>query len=153
MTDRPSDRELLRRVVANDDAMRDGSHIEHLLPHFDERKAIIAALRARLAEPEEPTLRSLVGAVPDLTGGVESVTYLQMKREIAELRADLEALVPVARAVEYYAEVRGRSDACGARPPCEPGEGEGRACAHHWLLDIAESARAVLARLEKEKPE
>ena len=35
-----------------------------------------------LAPTEEPpTLRSLVGSVPDLTNGVESVEYIRKKRE------------------------------------------------------------------------
>lgn len=102
------ERALLRRLVEavahyTDDHLRRAGGAG--IPHDYLLGQTMAEARALLAEPEvgTPTLRSMVGAAPDLTGGVESVEWLRRKRAAMEdnyaayatprSRAEAEAMV------------------------------------------------------------
>ncbi len=62
---------------------------------FYTRDQSLAASRAALADSantdESPTLRSLLGAAPDMTHGVESVEYIRQIRDDSERRSTLDA--------------------------------------------------------------
>ena len=67
--------------------------------------------------PKKPTLRSLYGAVPNLTGGVESAKYIRAKRDkgrVFDVIIEVRYTIPVEAQTKEQAETLALDKLIGA---------------------------------------